>query len=165
MLSDRWAKVGDPIKIEDYSYDDFKQFLTFLYSGQCQLSNDNIFAMVDIAEFYGVAAFKEFCEEFLVQAKCTLDNVFLMVELAKKYSLKKLEETVTKFISDNFAMCFKSPQFQALPKSTVKFLIEVNQETPMQEEMFEGVSFLLTFSLMIFFLGISMGRKASKRKP
>uniref|UniRef100_A0A914PL32 BTB domain-containing protein n=1 Tax=Panagrolaimus davidi TaxID=227884 RepID=A0A914PL32_9BILA len=139
MLSDRWTKVDDPIKIELYSYDDFKQFLTFLYSGQCQLSNDNIFAMVDIAEFYGVAAFKDFCEEFLIQTECTLDNVFLMVELAKKYSIKKLGETVTKFINDNFAMCFKSLQFQALPKSTVKGLIEVNQETPMQEEMFEGV--------------------------
>uniref|UniRef100_A0A914Q7T7 BTB domain-containing protein n=1 Tax=Panagrolaimus davidi TaxID=227884 RepID=A0A914Q7T7_9BILA len=139
MLSDRWTKVGDPIKIEEYFHDDFKQFLTFLYSGQCQLSNDNIFAMVDIAEFYGVQAFKKFCEELLVQTEYTVDNVFLMVELAKTYSLKKLEETVTKFISDNFAMFFKSPQFQALPKSTVKFLIEVNQETPMQEEMFEGV--------------------------
>uniref|UniRef100_A0A914PLF3 BTB domain-containing protein n=1 Tax=Panagrolaimus davidi TaxID=227884 RepID=A0A914PLF3_9BILA len=144
MLSDRWTKSDDPIKIEGYLYDDFKQFLTFLYSGQCELSHDNIFAMVDIAEFFGVVAFKDFCEEFLVQSKFTLDNVFLMVEFAKKYSLKKLEETITKFITDNFAMCFKSIQFQVLPKSTVKDLIEVNQETPMQEEMFEGVSYFLT---------------------
>uniref|UniRef100_A0AC35F3H2 BTB domain-containing protein n=1 Tax=Panagrolaimus sp. PS1159 TaxID=55785 RepID=A0AC35F3H2_9BILA len=94
MLSDRWTKVDDPIKIEDYSYEDFKQFLTFLYSGHCQLSNDNIFPMVDIAEFYGVVAFKDVCEEFLIQTEYTLDNVFLMVELANKYSLKKLEEAV-----------------------------------------------------------------------
>uniref|UniRef100_A0AC35F844 BTB domain-containing protein n=1 Tax=Panagrolaimus sp. PS1159 TaxID=55785 RepID=A0AC35F844_9BILA len=138
MLSDRWTEDA-PIKIEGYSYDDFKLFLTFLYSGQCELSNDNIFAMFDIAKFYGVAAFKDVCEEFLVQTELTLDNIFLMIEFAKKYSLKKLEESITKFISDNFAMCFKSAQFQALPKSTIKGLIEENQETAMQEEMFEGV--------------------------
>uniref|UniRef100_A0AC34G0M7 BTB domain-containing protein n=1 Tax=Panagrolaimus sp. ES5 TaxID=591445 RepID=A0AC34G0M7_9BILA len=54
MLSNRWYRTEEPVGISDYSFDDFKEFITFIYSGECKLSKDNIFAMVDIAEYYDV---------------------------------------------------------------------------------------------------------------
>uniref|UniRef100_A0A914PJ98 BTB domain-containing protein n=1 Tax=Panagrolaimus davidi TaxID=227884 RepID=A0A914PJ98_9BILA len=57
MLSDRWSKPNESIKIEGYCFDDFKEFLMFLYSGECTLTEDNIAAMIDIAEFFVVKIF------------------------------------------------------------------------------------------------------------
>uniref|UniRef100_A0AC34G5B8 BTB domain-containing protein n=1 Tax=Panagrolaimus sp. ES5 TaxID=591445 RepID=A0AC34G5B8_9BILA len=76
MLSKRWTKPDEPIIIQEYSYDDFKQLLTFIYSGECSLTADNIFAMVDIAEFYGILLLKKYCEEFLADVKLDAKNVF-----------------------------------------------------------------------------------------
>uniref|UniRef100_A0A914ZCZ9 BTB domain-containing protein n=1 Tax=Panagrolaimus superbus TaxID=310955 RepID=A0A914ZCZ9_9BILA len=51
-LSDRWSTKDEVIKIEDYSFDCFYEFIQFIYTGRCDLSSENVFKMVDMAEFY-----------------------------------------------------------------------------------------------------------------
>uniref|UniRef100_A0AC34FS22 BTB domain-containing protein n=1 Tax=Panagrolaimus sp. ES5 TaxID=591445 RepID=A0AC34FS22_9BILA len=76
MLSDRWTKPNEPIIIQDYTFDDFTKFVTFIYSGDCEFAHDNISALIDIAEFYNVPVFKKACEDFLLTAEWTLNNIF-----------------------------------------------------------------------------------------
>uniref|UniRef100_A0A914YTC1 BTB domain-containing protein n=1 Tax=Panagrolaimus superbus TaxID=310955 RepID=A0A914YTC1_9BILA len=45
MLSDRWTKSNEPIPLHGHTFEDFKEFLTFLYSGKCSLTDNSIFAM------------------------------------------------------------------------------------------------------------------------
>uniref|UniRef100_A0A914PEN4 BTB domain-containing protein n=1 Tax=Panagrolaimus davidi TaxID=227884 RepID=A0A914PEN4_9BILA len=52
LLSDRWTGNGEAVKIDDYCYDDFYQFLCFLYIGYCKLNGENIFPLIDISECY-----------------------------------------------------------------------------------------------------------------
>uniref|UniRef100_A0AC34F0V7 BTB domain-containing protein n=1 Tax=Panagrolaimus sp. ES5 TaxID=591445 RepID=A0AC34F0V7_9BILA len=97
MFSERWTKPNEPIPIQNYSFNDFKEFLTFIYSGKCQFTADNITSMVDIAEFYGIKALKHACEEFLSTIELNLTNIIQMIEIANKYSMIQFKEFVYKW--------------------------------------------------------------------
>uniref|UniRef100_A0A914PTK1 BTB domain-containing protein n=1 Tax=Panagrolaimus davidi TaxID=227884 RepID=A0A914PTK1_9BILA len=84
FLSDRWTKKDEPVKIEDYSYDNFYEFLRFLYLGSCNLTAENVFKLIDLAEFTGT-------ERFLSSKKSFVD--FLSsVNTSSRYSLNFLLE-------------------------------------------------------------------------
>uniref|UniRef100_A0A914PV01 BTB domain-containing protein n=1 Tax=Panagrolaimus davidi TaxID=227884 RepID=A0A914PV01_9BILA len=138
MLSERWIKPNEPVRIDEYSYDDFKELLNFIYSGDCELNDANIVAIVDMAEFYGIQALKGVCEEYLIDfVDC--NNVHQMIELANKYSLTEFRKSIDEYIKSDFAWFFKSGKFQTLQKSAVKELVETYQESPRQGEIFEAV--------------------------
>uniref|UniRef100_A0AC35GN04 BTB domain-containing protein n=1 Tax=Panagrolaimus sp. PS1159 TaxID=55785 RepID=A0AC35GN04_9BILA len=70
MLSDRWCnKDAETVKIETYSYENFYQFLCFLYSGQCHLTQENAFVLTDMSESYGIPTLKGYCDEWLSKRK------------------------------------------------------------------------------------------------
>uniref|UniRef100_A0AC35EWT2 BTB domain-containing protein n=1 Tax=Panagrolaimus sp. PS1159 TaxID=55785 RepID=A0AC35EWT2_9BILA len=139
MLSERWISKNDSIKIENYGFEDFKRFLTFLYSGQCFLTDQNIFNMVDIAEFYGVKVFKKACDRYLSKMQYSSENVFQLFELSDKYSLERLKKSLNAFISKDFGSFIKSEGFQHLSKSVMKDIVASNQRTSTLEEFFEAV--------------------------
>uniref|UniRef100_A0AC34GQF5 BTB domain-containing protein n=1 Tax=Panagrolaimus sp. ES5 TaxID=591445 RepID=A0AC34GQF5_9BILA len=67
------------IKI-DYCYDDFFQLLMFLYSGRCDLSEENIVAMVQMAESFAVEDLLLECDEFLFSIQYNAENIFTYYE-------------------------------------------------------------------------------------
>uniref|UniRef100_A0AC34FA17 BTB domain-containing protein n=1 Tax=Panagrolaimus sp. ES5 TaxID=591445 RepID=A0AC34FA17_9BILA len=139
MLSNRWRKTDEPIEIKDYSYEEFKEFLTFLYAGECSLTPDNIFAMVDMAEFYGVTVFKNVCDEYLTKLEINVNNVYQMIEIANKYSMIQFKKSIYNFISDSLFGFFQSEQFLNLETSVLKDIIKSNHGTIRQDELFEAV--------------------------
>uniref|UniRef100_A0A914QLS0 BTB domain-containing protein n=1 Tax=Panagrolaimus davidi TaxID=227884 RepID=A0A914QLS0_9BILA len=140
MLSERWTKEpNELIKIEEYSYDDFKEFLTFIYSGKCQLTNQNIVTMVDIAEYYGVQVFKTICEKFLTKMELTLENIYQMIEISNKYLLAEFNQLVIKSASKHISTFLKNEQFYGLEKCTLKKILELSDKTKHQEVVFEAV--------------------------
>uniref|UniRef100_A0A914QRZ9 BTB domain-containing protein n=1 Tax=Panagrolaimus davidi TaxID=227884 RepID=A0A914QRZ9_9BILA len=75
-LSDRWTTKDKIIKIEDYSYDNFYQFLCFIYIGKCLLTVETISQLIDMAEYYAVECLKELCDNYFSKiSNNTLENV------------------------------------------------------------------------------------------
>uniref|UniRef100_A0A914XZM5 BTB domain-containing protein n=1 Tax=Panagrolaimus superbus TaxID=310955 RepID=A0A914XZM5_9BILA len=95
MLSERWTTPNEPINIQKNTFDDFKTFVTFIYSGEFEFDSNNIFTMVDIAECYDVKIFKKACEDYLLKTEWDLINVFPMLDLAFKYSLEDLKKSLS----------------------------------------------------------------------
>uniref|UniRef100_A0AC34GNZ7 BTB domain-containing protein n=1 Tax=Panagrolaimus sp. ES5 TaxID=591445 RepID=A0AC34GNZ7_9BILA len=137
MLSDRWNTAGasddGTIPIKDYSFEDFKQLLTFIYSGECNLTMENIFTMVDMAEFYQINVFKNACVEFLSNIQLTLQNIFPWLELANKYSLEGLKESINNYISkalrleEMFEEAYKWAENRAMEKQKVDESLNMNE--------------------------------------
>uniref|UniRef100_A0AC35GXJ6 BTB domain-containing protein n=1 Tax=Panagrolaimus sp. PS1159 TaxID=55785 RepID=A0AC35GXJ6_9BILA len=139
MLSNQLTIYDKPILIEGYSFENFKEFLTFLYSGKCQLSKENIFSMVDIAEFYRVPCFKTICDEFLTKTELTLENIYQMIRISNKYSLTEFYQLVVSFASKNISTFLKNEQFYGLEKCTLIKILELSDKTKNQEVIFEAV--------------------------
>uniref|UniRef100_A0A914QN17 BTB domain-containing protein n=1 Tax=Panagrolaimus davidi TaxID=227884 RepID=A0A914QN17_9BILA len=139
MLSDRWMSKDETIKIETYKFEDFKEFITFIYSGECSLNDKNIFDMIDIAEFFGVKVFKKACDKYLSNIQYNSENVFKFLELSDKYSLTEMEKSINDYISTNFGKILKSRSFQELSKSVMKNIVASNQNTLRLENFFRAV--------------------------
>uniref|UniRef100_A0A914PQQ3 BTB domain-containing protein n=1 Tax=Panagrolaimus davidi TaxID=227884 RepID=A0A914PQQ3_9BILA len=141
MLSDRWTSKDETLKIETFGYENFKEFLTFIYSGECSLNDKNISNMFDIAEYYGVKVFKKDCDKYLSNIEYNSENVFEFCELSDKYSLTEMKESLNIYISKNFGSFIKSECFKKLSKSVMKNIVASNQNALRWEEFFEAAEF------------------------
>uniref|UniRef100_A0A914P198 BTB domain-containing protein n=1 Tax=Panagrolaimus davidi TaxID=227884 RepID=A0A914P198_9BILA len=140
MLSDRWTKKDQVITIEAYTYDEFYQFIHFLYTGGCDLTNENVFKLVDMAEFYGVPFLKEYCERFLSKMKYNVGNIDEMVEFSEKYSLDRMKEALKVFIRSNLDQIVSNKRFLSSGKLFVEFMSLDDQYSQKEKEsVFEAI--------------------------
>uniref|UniRef100_A0A914P3K1 BTB domain-containing protein n=1 Tax=Panagrolaimus davidi TaxID=227884 RepID=A0A914P3K1_9BILA len=122
-----------------YKFDDFKELLTFIYSGKCNITNENVFVMLDMAEFYQIKDLKQLCDDFFPEMELNLTNIFDMLEISNKYSMNRMKESIQKFISQNFKPFFKSDEFLNTEKSVVTEIIALGQIFAIKyEEMFQA---------------------------
>uniref|UniRef100_A0A914QSD8 BTB domain-containing protein n=1 Tax=Panagrolaimus davidi TaxID=227884 RepID=A0A914QSD8_9BILA len=130
MLSDRWSPKNEAVPIEDYKFEDFKEFLTFIYSGKCSLSDTNIFTILDMSEYYQTEHLKELCDEYLSKMALNLSNIFKVLETSNTYFLIKTKEAITDFIFQNFTTLFKSNEFLKAKKLVIKEIVTVFATKP-----------------------------------
>uniref|UniRef100_A0A914Q3U9 BTB domain-containing protein n=1 Tax=Panagrolaimus davidi TaxID=227884 RepID=A0A914Q3U9_9BILA len=139
MLSDRWTTTNDEaVKIEAYSYDNFYQFLTFLYTGSCKLTLENVFQLTDMAEFYAVPFLKEFCENFFLKMEYNVESIEEMFEFSKKYSMDYMEHTIKKFVDTNFEEILSSESLLSYKKPFMDVLASIIHY-PWKEKTYEAV--------------------------
>uniref|UniRef100_A0AC35F755 BTB domain-containing protein n=1 Tax=Panagrolaimus sp. PS1159 TaxID=55785 RepID=A0AC35F755_9BILA len=120
----------------DFLYNDFFQFLIFLYSGRCDINEENIVAMVKMAALYEVEDLRKECDEFLFSIRYSSKNVFYYFEELHAFHLPNFEDAVFQF----FFKCITtldSPEFMELKLETVHDLISTFVELQVfSEEIF-----------------------------
>uniref|UniRef100_A0A914P983 BTB domain-containing protein n=1 Tax=Panagrolaimus davidi TaxID=227884 RepID=A0A914P983_9BILA len=140
MLSDRWKKKDEVVKIETYSYDNFYEFLRFIYTGGCNLTNENVFKLVDMAEFYAVQFLKELCHTFLLKMEYNVERIEEMVEFYEKYSLDSMKGALKVFVRCNLDKIVSRKRILSSGKLFVEFMSLNNQYSQKEKEsVFEAV--------------------------
>uniref|UniRef100_A0A914PMR7 BTB domain-containing protein n=1 Tax=Panagrolaimus davidi TaxID=227884 RepID=A0A914PMR7_9BILA len=137
MLSDRWTSKNNIIPIKDYKFDDFKEFLSFIYSGKCNLNDSNIMAILDMAEFYQIKHLKELCDKYLSNVEIKFTNVFIFMEISNRYLMKQIKKPLQDFINQNFSDLIKSYQFLNSNKAAFKEFVPY--DFIKLEEIFQAV--------------------------
>uniref|UniRef100_A0A914QBD9 BTB domain-containing protein n=1 Tax=Panagrolaimus davidi TaxID=227884 RepID=A0A914QBD9_9BILA len=140
MLSDRWISKNDVIPIKDYSFNDFKEFLAFIYSGECQLTDKNILTMIDIAEFYQVNSLKKYCDYYMSNVEYNFKNVFKAFEISNRYpNLEEMKRTLKDFVKQNFEEFVKCKRFLKADKSVIEEFASLQSKRIPKEKIFKAV--------------------------
>ena len=141
MLFGGWAtQHPTPIPIKSNTFEEFRDFLTYLYVGECRLSEDNAMIMYDLAEAYNVDSFKEYCKSFVESQPIVAENIFQFNEFAKKFNLVYLLKSTFIFIQNNTKEVFDLPGFLTIPRSTLKSILESDFLTVNEDSVFLAVS-------------------------
>uniref|UniRef100_A0A914PY92 BTB domain-containing protein n=1 Tax=Panagrolaimus davidi TaxID=227884 RepID=A0A914PY92_9BILA len=139
MLSDLRISKNDAVKIDTYKFDDFKELLTFIYSGKCNITNENISRILDMSEFYQIEDLKKLCEEYLSKMEVNLSNIIQLFEISNKYPLIQTKITIQTFIFQNFKTIVKSNAFLNTEKFVAAEIIALGQTFAIKyEEMFQA---------------------------
>ena len=140
MTIGSWA-TKDPIPIKGHSFEDFKEFLTFLYLGRCDFDLSNVMTFVDLAESYGIVTLKNECNKFLCGTPPTPGTVFGIYESLKLFSLEEASKKITEFITTNTEMLLKSKHFLEVKKGTILDIVRMQTFATTEEELFKAVCF------------------------
>ena len=142
MTVGSWA-TKDAIPITGHSYEDFKEFLTYLYLGYCEINHENVMALVDLAESYDVKLLKNKCDIFLTKTQPSSDTVLKIYESLKVYLLKNACTIIIKFIMTNTSEVLQSAQFLNAKRETVLDIVRMENLSISEEDLFEAVSFYI----------------------
>uniref|UniRef100_A0A914R0D7 BTB domain-containing protein n=1 Tax=Panagrolaimus davidi TaxID=227884 RepID=A0A914R0D7_9BILA len=138
MVSDTWNN-GDPITIKAYSFKNFYEFLKFIYSGKCSFTDDNIFSMIDLSEFYQVKSLQHKCDQFLSKKEYTANNVLVILKALSNYSLPLFEKSLCKAVKENGINLVESDGFMETSKEIVMKIVKFKDKIVSEEKLFEKI--------------------------
>ena len=140
MFSDRWH-TSEPINIVGCSYEAFKEFLSYFYSGLGQFSMENIFEIIDLAEMYQVQPMKTHLDKFLAEVSFTDDIIFKLFEVLETYNFKVLEKSLKNYFDANYMKLLKREDFYSVNKATILGILKLAREKDEKVEclLFENV--------------------------
>uniref|UniRef100_A0AC34GDY4 BTB domain-containing protein n=1 Tax=Panagrolaimus sp. ES5 TaxID=591445 RepID=A0AC34GDY4_9BILA len=138
----------DPIPITTYSYENFKEFLTFLYLGKCAINIENVMAIVDLAESYNVQLLKDKCDTFLTNIEMTDANLYTVYANLKMYSLKAALENLFDYISFNVETILSSFGFMSAKKEFILDIVKLETLSTTEENLFNSISFKFKHELI-----------------
>uniref|UniRef100_A0A914QI67 BTB domain-containing protein n=1 Tax=Panagrolaimus davidi TaxID=227884 RepID=A0A914QI67_9BILA len=138
MISDIWNKK-ETIEIETYSYKDFYDFLKFIYSGKCELNDNNIFVMVDLSEFNHIKSLQQSCDEYLSKKEFTKENTLVFFETLSNYLLPLFEKAILTAVKQKCPTFVESAEFMEASTETVKKIVSFQDRFVSEEKLFETV--------------------------
>ncbi|XP_076648701.1 RCC1 and BTB domain-containing protein 1-like isoform X2 [Halictus rubicundus] len=105
-----------------FSYDLFKAFLQYLYTDEIDVSAENFFELLKLANHYSVNQLKKYCTQSICK-HITVKNVISLYNTAITCNMKKLEDSCFKFILRNMTAVVQTPSFAELDGLVIKRFI------------------------------------------
>lgn len=134
------ASNNEPIRISQFTYEDFKEFISFFYLGTCQLTLDNVMSLVHLADFYNVDILKKLCDDFLIKS-AEKSDALKVYEALKECSLDNALNSVLEYTANNTEKVVKDDYFKQLSKDTIMDIVKMDCLTVTEEELFQAVGF------------------------
>ena len=101
-----------------------KKLIDFMYTGKIFITNENVFALLDGANYLQMDEVKNFCSRFL-QSILTDENCYSFLEEAERFGLELLEKRIYNFIASIFNEYSKTEDFKKLSEHNISSCISV----------------------------------------
>ena len=129
----------DVIQLKCITADRMDDFLTFLYTSQVHLTDDNVEALIVAADYFNAHELKELGCRFL-QKNLNLSNGIALHGFAGKYHCEPLREITRDFLVENFSAISQTEEYLCI--SAEQLLEIVSSEELViftEEELYEGI--------------------------
>lgn len=117
------TKTGE-IHIKDAKWEEFSEFMRYIYTDKCSLKSENIFPMYGLAHYYNVETLLIECRLHLVRS-FTYDNVSEILVHAHKFCDEYLKLQCWEYIKNNIAQIAQTDTYKNLKRDSVGFLLNV----------------------------------------
>ncbi|OQR73389.1 RCC1 and BTB domain-containing protein 1-like [Tropilaelaps mercedesae] len=123
MFQDHWAEnQKDTIEIEQFTYQVYKAFLEYLYTGEVALSPEDAIGLLDLANAYCEIGLKVHCQK-IIKNGILVENCALLYAAAIKYEAKELEDFCFRFAMNHTTAVVQTEAFSKLDDVTLKDFI------------------------------------------
>uniref|UniRef100_A0A8C6U3K7 Ankyrin repeat and BTB/POZ domain-containing protein 1 n=1 Tax=Neogobius melanostomus TaxID=47308 RepID=A0A8C6U3K7_9GOBI len=103
------------ITLHNISHKIFIHVMFYIYSDDTELSMDNVFDVLCVADMYLLPGLKRLCGKTLAQA-LSRDNVICLWKTARLFSLSRLEDQCTEYMAKIIEQLVLDPEFAELIK-------------------------------------------------
>uniref|UniRef100_A0AC35FI52 BTB domain-containing protein n=1 Tax=Panagrolaimus sp. PS1159 TaxID=55785 RepID=A0AC35FI52_9BILA len=128
---------NDPIIIDDCSYADFYNFLTFLYSGSCELNDKNLFSIAEISDKYDVSQLQRRCTDYLTNAKYCSKNFVELYELFNEHPI--FRGAFRSGMLKKYPKWLQSSNFLLAKKKTIEAIVAFDRPYKHEDKLFTAV--------------------------
>ncbi|KAL4646958.1 kelch repeat and BTB domain-containing protein 3 [Arapaima gigas] len=87
-----------------------RAFLDFAYTGQTEITEDNVDMFFQLSSFLQVSILSKACSDFLIKT-LDLSNCLQLLAIAEGYGSACLQQRATEFVMQNFHALTKTPDF------------------------------------------------------
>nr|XP_046221031.1 ankyrin repeat and BTB/POZ domain-containing protein 1 isoform X1 [Oncorhynchus gorbuscha] len=103
------------LTIHNISHEIFIRLLYYVYSDDTELSPENVFDVLCVADMYLLPGLKRLCGKTLAKMLCE-DNVLHMWKTAKLFRLSRLEDQCTEYMAKIIERLVEKPEFADMIK-------------------------------------------------
>lgn len=111
------------ITLHNISHDIFIHVLFYIYTDDTELTMDNVFDVLCVADMYLLPGLKRLCGKTLAKATCE-ENVLFLWKTAKLFRLSRLEDHCTEYMAKIIERLVEKPEFAEMIKEDAASLEE-----------------------------------------
>lgn len=126
------------IILPDTSPEIFQEFFDFIYTGELELTLENVEEIMKIAKIYSINSLSKTCENFL-EEKLEKSNVLKFLDLSLIYELLKLEKNCFEIIEEYSTEIIESPEFLTISKNSMEKIVMFEMLSCKEIKVFEAV--------------------------
>eukprot|EP00478_Filoreta_tenera_P000348 GABV01000348.1.p1 GENE.GABV01000348.1~~GABV01000348.1.p1 ORF type:complete len:219 (-),score=93.96 GABV01000348.1:560-1216(-) len=95
-----------------------RTMMTFMYTGECDLTVDSALPVLSLANRYSVDRLKEICESF-ISTELSVSNCCLFLSAADRFNCTDLREMCIRFVTTHFETVVNTPAFLTLDRNCI----------------------------------------------
>ncbi|KAK7488296.1 hypothetical protein BaRGS_00020455 [Batillaria attramentaria] len=127
------------VTLQDISGSVLHLLVTYVYSGQVPINNDNVESIMTAASMLQLDTLVRFCEEHMIGA-LTVENCIEVFCFADFHALQKLRSASKLFVMDNFSDLLDCESLMMLPEKIFEELISADElNVDKEETVYEAV--------------------------
>ena len=128
-----------PIILTDIDAECMNNLLKYIYTGEIELSQENIKDVISASNYLLITTLKERCTAYL-QKILTPKNCLGIETTASNYDCELLRNTATSFIRDNFITVSSTEEFLTMDAERLRSLVESDAtRVDREEQIYEAI--------------------------